>query len=65
MIRYVVTTYPGRPGVNLAKLGHWGNMPHLDRAAAREAARRDAGGARYEISDERGRAVRPYQGDDA
>ena len=58
MIRYVVTTYPGRGGANLSKLGQWGNQPHTSVPAAEDAARRDAGAAPFTIDHERGKPRR-------
>lgn len=47
MIRYVVTTFPDR--ATLSRDGDWGNLPFPDAAAAREAARQDAGSAPHHI----------------
>lgn len=49
MIRYVITAFPNREGVNLSREGDWGNMPFPSDAAARAYARQDAGDRVYTI----------------
>lgn len=49
MLRYLITTHSGYDGARLSKLGHWGNIPHADDAAAEAAARADAGKASLTI----------------
>lgn len=51
MIRYIVTTY--RDGVaNLSRPGSWGNRPFPSPEAARYAARVDAAGVAFTITQE-------------
>lgn len=58
VIRFTITTYPGATGANLAKAGHYGNIPHTSVAAAEKAAEVDAAGEPFTISYERGKRGR-------
>jgi hypothetical protein len=55
VIRYVVTTCPRSDRANLARLGSWGGRPFPTAAAAREAARTDAGDEPCHIAQETAR----------